>query len=517
MDDTQKRKVLDDLISRLGLIKESDFLWIINEIGNDICDEQGNTVLHLAASVAFGNACSLLLSSGLNLAARNNLGQTAAAIALESGHIDLALRLRPEIDDKNSSKFDLSKLHSDETVARGSFIPISETQLAGADIDWRMPENLQSIEIIGDNVTEAPLEPLQYRSRVAEPDRDERMRTPKSEPLRIITPERTPKNISTVDDHIASIQLKNFKRFRSFQLNSGAENILTGRNNAGKSSILDALSVTHDVLRFSSRRVPEIAEFEGRSCASFTLPTSALKIPIKNITWNYSENPASIRISLVSGTQFVILLHPDHPIKAYLITEGPIPRTTSAFRRQFPLSLVVVPTLGPVEENEFYLTDKTISTSENTRTAHRHLRNILIRKTEDEFQEFAEEVSLAWPEIRLEPPKVFGHAEPMEMMFLEEEIPREIFWSGFGLQVWMQMVLQFMRGSETSVLVLDEPDIYLHPELQIRMMDLASRRFGQIFVATHSPTIIGFADPDDVFTISAKNGTAIRELQVKPK
>ena len=219
----------------------------------------------------------------------------------------------------------------------------------------------------------------------------------------------------------------------------------------------------------------------------------------------------------MSGTQFVILLHPDHPIRAYLLTEGPAPRTTAAFRRQFPLSLVVVPTLGPVEENEFYLTDKTVSTSENTRTAHRHLRNILIRKTEYEFREFAEEVSLAWPEISLEPPKVFGHGEPMEMMFLEEGIPREIFWSGFGLQVWMQMVLQFMRGSESSVLVLDEPDIYLHPELQVRMMDLASRKFGQIFVATHSSSIIDFADPYDVFTISAKNGTAVKELLGKPQ
>jgi predicted ATPase len=103
----------------------------------------------------------------------------------------------------------------------------------------------------------------------------------------------------------------------------------------------------------------------------------------------------------------------------------------------------------------------------------------------------------------------------MEMMFFEDGIPREIFWSGFGLQVWMQMVLQFMRGSENSVLVLDEPDIYLYPELQIRMIDLAARRFGQIFVATHSPTIIGLADSDDVFTISAKESTAIRGLQVK--
>lgn len=322
--------------------------------------------------------------------------------------------------------------------------------------------------------------------------------------------ERLRKTSKAIGEHIASIQLKNFKKFRSFRLDSRAINILTGRNNAGKSSILDALRVTHDVLRFSSRRVPESSVFEGRSCVSFTLPVTALKIPIANITWNYSDDPATIRLWMTNGSQFVILIHPDHPIRAYLLTEGPAPRTTAAFRRQFPLSLVVVPTLGPVEENEYYLTDKTISSSENTRTAHRHLRNILSRKTADEFREFSQEVSLAWPEISLERPRVIGHGNPMEMTFYEDRIPREIYWSGFGLQVWMQMVLQFMRGSDNSVLVLDEPDIYLHPDFQVRMIELASRKFGQIFVATHSRTIIDLASAEDVLTISAKEGNAVR-------
>lgn len=390
-------------------------------------------------------------------------------------------------------------------VSRGIFSEVTGTTWDHEEADW----SIDSVD------TETRIAAVGFGGKAKQPDLDERISTPGAYSVPTKMDERTHTRSTKTDDHIASIQLKNFKKFRSFRFDSGATNILTGRNNAGKSSILDALRVAHDVLRFSARRVPELSEFEGRTCACFTLPITTLKIPIKNITWNYSESPATIRISLRSGTQFVILLHPDHSIKAYLLTEGPVPTTTAAFRRQFPLSLVVVPTLGPVEENELYLTDKTISSSENTRTAHRHLRNILVRRTENEFQEFSEEVSSAWPGVSLERPQVFGHGIPMEMKFFEDGIPREIFWSGFGLQVWMQMVLQFMRGSDNSVLVLDEPDIYLHPELQTRMIDLASRKFGQIFVATHSPTIIGLSDSDDVFTISAKEGTAIRGLQVK--
>lgn len=388
-------------------------------------------------------------------------------------------------------------------VSQGKFIKVGATKWDHEEVDW----SIDGLDADSAFVT------TDFDGRAAESRHGELAPDFKAASPRAKTSKKTRKGSVIIDDHIASIQLKNFKKFRSFRIDCGVTNILTGRNNAGKSSILDALRVTHDVLKFSFRRVPELSEFEGKSCASFTLPTSTLKIPIDNITWNYSDEPALVRITLKSGSQFVILLHPDQPIRAFLISDGPVPRTTSAFRRQFPLNLVVVPTLGPVEENEHYLTDKTISSSENTRTAHRHLRNILIRKTDEEFRDFSEEVSSAWPEISLERPRVLGHGEPMEMMFFEDRIPREVFWSGFGLQVWMQMVLQFMRGSDNCVLVLDEPDIYLHPELQVRMVELAARKFGQIFIATHSSAIIGIAGAEDVLTISAKEGSAIRGVQ----
>ncbi|QFT71773.1 ATP-dependent endonuclease [Ruegeria sp. THAF33] len=386
-------------------------------------------------------------------------------------------------------------------TSKGEFIKVSQTKWDHHEVDWSLGDLDTGTTIATESCQDGQSAPKDRIGRTVSVTPDTSNASKQKETL---------KSNTAICEHVASIQLKNFKKFRSFRIDCGATNILTGKNNAGKSSILDALRVAHDVLRYASRRKPEMSEFEGRSCASFTMPTSTLKIPIVNITWNYSDNPASVRLSLKNGSQFVILLHPDQPIRAYLLCDGPLPRTTSAFRRQFPLSLVVVPTLGPVEENEQYLTDKTISTSENTRTAHRHLRNILIRKTEDEFDEFSEAVSSAWPEISLERPRVLRPGEPIEMMFFEEGIPREMFWSGFGLQVWMQMVLQFMRGSDKSVLVLDEPDIYLHPELQVRMVELAARKFGQIFIATHSPTIVNCANPEDVLTISAKDASAIR-------
>jgi len=310
---------------------------------------------------------------------------------------------------------------------------------------------------------------------------------------------------------INSIELENFKKFSRLSMSCEKQNILTGRNNAGKSTTLDALRIVHDVLRFASRRNPSWVNFEGNICASYELQHSLIRIPLLNISRNYSDAPAIVRVTLENHAELVIILHDEHLVKVRLKTNGAPAKTGKAFINQFPLKLVVVPTLGPVEENEYLLTDRTISQSENTRTAHRHLRNILFRKPVDDFSNFSKEVSMAWPEIQLERPEIGFANQPMRMMFVEKRIPREIYWSGFGFQVWMLMMLQFLRGAPDATLVLDEPDIYLHPDFQTFLIQRAKYFFGQIFVATHSSAIINSASSGEIMLISDNSDIVHRQ------
>jgi AAA domain, putative AbiEii toxin, Type IV TA system len=92
----------------------------------------------------------------------------------------------------------------------------------------------------------------------------------------------------------------------------------------------------------------------------------------------------------------------------------------------------------------------------------------------------------------------------IHMFCTEERIPRELFWSGFGFQVWCQLLTHLVRGEDASIIVVDEPEIYLHPDLQRQLPDILFSLGPSIVMATHSAEMIGAADPRDIVLIDKK-------------
>ena len=84
------------------------------------------------------------------------------------------------------------------------------------------------------------------------------------------------------------------------------------------------------------------------------------------------------------------------------------------------------------------------------------------------------------------------------LMFCKEgRIDREVYWAGFGFQVWLQLLTHiFYRVNDktNTILIVDEPDIYLHPNLQHELYTLVKENTEQVLLATHSVEIINEAD-----------------------
>ena len=69
-----------------------------------------------------------------------------------------------------------------------------------------------------------------------------------------------------------------------------------------------------------------------------------------------------------------------------------------------------------------------------------------------------------------------------------------------------------LASDHNTVFVLDEPDVYLHPDLQHKLLRNILSRVGQLFIATHSSEIINEVEPGDVVMVrpGARSGKRIK-------
>jgi hypothetical protein len=150
--------------------------------------------------------------------------------------------------------------------------------------------------------------------------------------------------------------------------------------------------------------------------------------------------------------------------------------------------------------------DETVRRNSTTRLASRVLRNIWLRSDDDDFEAFRHEIERAWPTISVRKPERVRMIPPfVQMFYSENRIEREVQWAGFGFQVWLQIQTHLRRGTQDSVLIIDEPDIYLHPDLQRRLLRDIAFRYHQFVLATHSVEIINEAQANDIVSINADN------------
>jgi AAA domain, putative AbiEii toxin, Type IV TA system len=107
--------------------------------------------------------------------------------------------------------------------------------------------------------------------------------------------------------------------------------------------------------------------------------------------------------------------------------------------------------------------------------------------------------------------KPLSDKKPRLHMFCPEgRIPREIFWAGFGFQVWCQMLTHLLQSRDASLFLIDEPDIYLHSDLQRQLLGLLRNLGPDILIATHSTEIITEAEVDDIVLIDKRRRSGRR-------
>ena len=310
---------------------------------------------------------------------------------------------------------------------------------------------------------------------------------------------------------ITSIKLINFKTFKEFSVSLRSMNIFVGPNNSGKSTILSAFRVLEYALRTCQKRKPtSVTTHTGQEVLGHKIPLDTIPISLENVHHNYSATDTRIEFRY-SGSNLLILHFPeDGGVVVYWDTTGRTIISGTGFRSAFPDKVQVIPVLGPLEQNEQIVTDETVRRSAGTPRASRHFRNYWWKNSEG-FEEFSSLIQKTWPGMSIEPPKIESDGKAHYTMFaLENRIPRELYWSGLGFQVWCQLLTHISRCNQSNLLIVDEPEVYLHPEVQRQLVTILREVKPDILMATHSVEIISEADSSEILLVEKKKRSAQR-------
>ncbi|GGG04277.1 ATP-dependent nuclease [Paenibacillus abyssi] len=312
------------------------------------------------------------------------------------------------------------------------------------------------------------------------------------------------------------VDFKNYKALKSYSIRLQHMNILVGPNNSGKSTILSAFRALGVALRHAlSKKATIINGPEGKDRYGYQIKEDTLPISLENVHTDYDDVDTTVTFSLSNSNQ-IILYFPKQG-GCYLFSEagGRNIITPKQFKDAFPVSMEIIPVLGPIEQNEQIVTEETVRKGLTTHRASRHFRNYWSYYPHG-FEEFAELVSTTWPGMEIEPPKQPDMMNPELIMFCRENrIPRELYWSGFGFQIWCQLLTHISRCKDASLLIVDEPEVYLHPDVQRQLLGILRYCGPDIILASHSTEIMGEADASEILLVNKTYMKAERLKDVK--
>lgn len=314
---------------------------------------------------------------------------------------------------------------------------------------------------------------------------------------------------------IKKLQLSNFRAFERLTLSLRQTNVILGPNNAGKSTLLNALRGAANMLRYAMQKSPVLIEQAEEQHRGYWIEPGQFDLPAENLKYELREVETTLGVTFRDGARLSAIWPPNSDDATergaffkLVDSKGVQPWRPIDVRKTFP-RLGVIPLLAPVEHEESLLEESTVRRNLSGRLASRHLRNQLwLLKRDEGLEDFLVFCDEWLPDIRLDELRLSGSS--VDLFYSERGRLREISWAGDGIQVYLQLLLHIYRLRQHPVLILDEPDVYLHPDLQRRLLRLLESIGAQVILSTHSSEIAAEASPSSLVWIDKGHARAIR-------
>jgi hypothetical protein len=310
---------------------------------------------------------------------------------------------------------------------------------------------------------------------------------------------------------LKTLRLQNYRCFENHTLPLGPFSVIVGRNNAGKSTTVEALRLVSLVAARcqSLTYVPPPRWTNLPTKTRGVVPsTNGLEINFQSIFYRHVDPPAIITITatFTSGHVIRIYIGRDSAIYATITDPaGTLANTKSQARALSLPTIAILPQIGPLRREETLRDADYVRSSMSSHLSSLHFRNqlFILRDESARFKELAERT---WPGLRIRGLSL--NDSLLNLMIQDGDFVNEVGLMGHGLQMWLQAMWFLARSDAHSTVILDEPDVYMHPDLQRRLVKISRGRYSQVIIATHSTEIMSEAEPEEVLVIDRERRTS---------
>ncbi|MEO5368212.1 MAG: ATP-binding protein [Magnetococcus sp. WYHC-3] len=329
---------------------------------------------------------------------------------------------------------------------------------------------------------------------------------------------------------ITKLTLKNFKSINEQTYEFGLFDLLVGRNNSGKSTILQALAVWQycvDLFHHSSR--------SGSKGTQMVLPNfTALPLPEFNLLWrnktdreypeeNGKKRQKFILIEIIvhwhdkarNEQQFGVELRYQSPQTIYAKPINGWDLFRENDERGMP-KIAYIPPFSGLEPAEKRLDISPIRQQVGKGQPGSVLRNLLLSVNEtdkngtghgqdsDGWQELADKVE-TWFSVTLHKPRY----DPLKDVYINVEYEHQgknydIIAGGSGFHQTLTL-MAFLYGYRPTTILLDEPDAHLHASLQREILAYFKRKAHetglQFLIATHAEEFVRGVDVSHIISL----------------
>lgn len=310
-------------------------------------------------------------------------------------------------------------------------------------------------------------------------------------------------------NQLKSIRIDNYKCYKRVSFNIKDINVMIGENNAGKSTAVEAIKL----LAFGINTLKKgcfisspltIDPYVEDMCVKLNI--TDLLIDISTAGYKYDDSPSEITGYFENKIKVVIVIN-KKDVYAFAYIDNQCVINRSSIKNIGLPSIFVMPHFNLLKDNEKYINEKRTQRDLFNYRSSLHFRNELYNY-QDSINELNDYLKNTWPKIQVEIEYKPGVSTFISAMVRNDDFTAEIKNYGSGLQMWMQILWFLCKIKETDcVVILDEPDVYIHADLQRKLYRLVVDTYTQVIIATHSIEIINEANISNIMIVDKQRAS----------